>query len=77
MARSFVNVGVLALVALAGCTSPAPSTGPPLTPEQRAKALQRAATYCKKKGLVMRSEAPPTRSAQAKSEVQFRCVKAG
>ena len=76
MARWFVNVGVLALMALAACTSPATSTGPPLTPEQRAKALQRAAAYCKKKGLVMRSEAP-TRSAKATSEVQFRCVKAG
>ena len=76
MARWFVNVSVLALMSLAGCTSPAPSTSP-LTKEQRAKALQRAAAYCKKKGLVMRSETPPTRSAQAASEVQFRCVKAG
>jgi len=78
MAPWFVNVGVLALISLAGCTGLAPSTGRgamPLTQEQRAKALQRAAAYCKKKGMVMRAEAP-TRSSQA-SEVQFRCVKTG
>ena len=82
MAPWIASFGVVLLTTLAGCASPAPSSGRgaiPLTQEQRAKALKQAAAYCKKKGLVMRAgnAETPTRAAPSRSEVPFRCVKAG
>jgi len=69
-------LGVLASIALAGCAgASAPVTGPGSTPY--AKSVQRAAAYCKKKGLFLRMDTapPPTRPGQPAPELQFRCVK--
>ena len=69
---------VLALLVLAGCAGTAPDASS-AGAEQRAKALQKASAYCRKKGLVMqpaKNADMPTRPGQAVPEVQFRCVKA-
>ena len=76
MARWFSMLGVLASAALAaGCAGSAPVAGPGST--QYAQSVQRAAAYCKKKGLFLRMDTPPppTRPGQPAPELQFRCVK--
>ena len=77
------QTAALALLALAGCAGTAPASPPAAgtassSADQRAKALQRASEYCRKKGLVMepaRNADTPTRPGQVAAEVQFRCVK--
>ena len=77
MARWFSLLVTLATVAsAAGCAASAPQTGP--GSPQYIEAVQRASAYCKKKGLSLRMDSPPTptRKGQAAPELQFRCVKA-
>ena len=69
---------ILALAAIglvAGCAGAAPEAGPGST--QYAQSVQRAAAYCKKKGLFLHMDKtpPPTRPGQPAPELQFRCVK--
>lgn len=76
MTRRFSLLVALATLAVAaGCAQSAPQTGP--ASPQYAEAVQRAAAYCKKKGLFLRMDSTPvpTRRDQAAPELQFRCVK--
>jgi hypothetical protein len=76
VSRWFSMLGVLASIALtAGCAASAPVAGPGSTPY--AQSVQRAAAYCKKKGLFLRMDAapPPARPGKPDPELQFRCVK--
>ena len=70
-------LGALASIALtAGCAGgSAPVAGPGST--QYAQSVQRAAAYCKKKGLFLRMDTapPPARPGNPDPELQFRCVK--
>jgi len=78
VARWFSMLAVMASIAVAaGCGASAPVAGPGST--QYAQSVQRAAAYCKKKGLFLRMDTapPPTRAGQPAPELQFRCVKAG
>lgn len=61
---------------LAGCAASAPVAGPGST--QYAQSVQRAAAYCKKKGLFLHMDmTPPPTHAASSAELQFRCVKRG
>ena len=76
MLRWFSLLAAMATLAMAaGCAASAPQTGP--GSPQYSEAVKRASAYCKKKGLWLRMETPPTptRKAQAEPELQFRCVK--
>ena len=76
MTRWFSLLGALAALALeAGCAASAPQTGP--GSPQYTQAVQRAAAYCRKKGMFLRMDSPPTptRKDQGAPELQFRCVK--
>jgi hypothetical protein len=73
LARRACILGVLASLVLAGgCAGSAPAASTPY-----AQSVQRAAAYCRKKGLSLRMDKtpPPTRPGQPAPELQFRCVK--
>ena len=76
MTRWFWLLAALAKGALAaGCATSAPHTGP--GSPQYTEAVKRASAYCRKKGLSLRMDTPPTpaRKGQAAAELLFRCVK--
>lgn len=76
MTRWVFLVGGLGLLAgMAGCGA-SPAT--PSATQQQRDAVQRAANYCRKKGLTLRVDGlgGSARSGRAASEVDFRCVKA-
>lgn len=81
MARWLSLLVALASLALAagcaGSAATAPQAGPGSTPY--AQAVQRAAAYCKKKGLFLRMDKPtaPASPGQPAPALQFRCVRAG
>jgi hypothetical protein len=78
MARwSALLCAVAPLALAAGCAGAGSTDGRAATPY--GEAVQRAAAYCRKKGMSMRmDQAPtPTRRGQAAPALHFRCVKRG
>jgi len=78
LSRWLSLLGWLASTALvAGCVASAPVAGPGST--HYAQSVQRAAAYCKKKGLFLRMDKapPPASDDRNDPELQFRCVKRG